>query len=185
MEIRLIPAHASPREIGILFSEYTDMLIAGDKSFEKYLQIQHYDEELRHLEAKYGPPAGRLYLAYLDTEGRAEEKENGGLAGCIGLRRLDDERCEMKRLYVRPAFRGKGIGGRLIRQVVADAREIGYTYMLLDTLPFLEKALGMYRQFGFYEIPCYNDSPMEASIYMRLDLRGETTGQMPAEGTGA
>lgn len=173
MEMRLIPACDHPKETGILFSEYTNMLIAGDRAFEQYLEIQHYEEELKHLEEKYGPPAGRLYLAYLGMESGAEGKQAGELAGCIGLRRLDDERCEMKRLYVRPAFRGKGIGGRLIRQVVADAREIGYTYMLLDTLPFLEDALRMYKEFGFYEIPCYNDSPMESSIYMRLDLSGE------------
>ncbi|MCI8504951.1 MAG: GNAT family N-acetyltransferase [Lachnospiraceae bacterium] len=165
MEIQLIPAYDHPQEIGMLFSEYTDMLIAGDGTFQKYLALQHYDEELKHLEVKYGPPGGRLYLAYADGE----------TAGCIGLRRLDHENCEMKRLYVRPAFGGKGIGGRLVRQIIEDAEEIGYSHMLLDTLPFLERALGVYKKFGFYEIPCYNDSPMKTSIYMRLDLEGKKT----------
>ena len=162
MEIQLIPGYDHPQETGCLFSEYTDMLIAGDETFQKYLAIQHYDEELKFLEAKYGPPAGRLYLAFADGEA----------AGCIGLRRIDHENCEMKRLYVRPAFQGKGIGGRLVGQIIADAEEIGYSHMLLDTLPFLESALAMYKKLGFYEIPCYNDSPMETSIYMRLDLAG-------------
>lgn len=171
MEIQLIPACDHPQEAGILFSEYTDMLIAGDRAFADYLAIQHYDEELRHLEAKYGPPAGRLYLAYWGTEDMSDDRPDGRLAGCVGLRKLDEERCEMKRLYVRPAFRGRGVGSSLIRRIITDAEEIGYSYMLLDTLPFLDRALGMYKRFGFYEIPCYNDSPMETSIYMRLDLK--------------
>lgn len=145
----------------MLFSEYTDMLIAGDSSFQKYLAVQHYDEELAQLETKYGLPDGRLYLAYCDGEP----------AGCIGLRKIDDENCEMKRLYVRSQFRGQGIGDQLVRTILADAKEIGYSHMLLDTLPFLESALQMYRKFGFYEIESYNDSPMSSSIFMRLDLQ--------------
>lgn len=77
---------------------------------------------------------------------------------------------EMKRLYVRPQFRGRQIGNVLVRQIIEDAKEIGYRFMLLDTLPFLEGALHMYRKTGFYEIESYNDSPMENSIYMRLEL---------------
>ena len=76
----------------------------------------------------------------------------------------------MKRLYVRPEFRGHRIGGQLIEKVIGDARDIGYTVLLLDTLPFLQNAIRLYRQYGFYEIPCYNDSPLDSSIYMRLDL---------------
>ena len=159
-DVTLIPAFDHPEEVGQLFQEYTDMLIAGDPGFRQYLDIQHYEDELQHLEHKYGPPEGRLYLAYCD----------GRLAGCIGLRKLDGERCEMKRLYTRPAFRGKGIGRLLVQRILHDARQIGYRYMLLDTLPFLETAIQMYRRLGFYEIPSYNDSPMDTSIYMKLDL---------------
>ena len=97
MELKIIPAYDFPKEIGILFSEYTEMLIAGDPSFQEYLAIQNYDEELEHLDIKYGLPGGRLYIAFYD----------GKLAGCIGLRKIDERNCEMKRLYVRPAFRGK------------------------------------------------------------------------------
>ena len=160
MSISIVPAYDHPQEVGRLFSEYTNMLTAGDSSFQKYLDIQHYDEEIAHLEAKYGMPFGRLYLAYC----------NGEAAGCIGLRKIDEENCEMKRLYVRPEFRGKGIGYQLIEKIIEDARETGYRHMLLDTLPFLKSALHMYKKCGFYEIERYNDSPMDTSIYMRLDL---------------
>ena len=78
----------------------------------------------------------------------------------------------MKRLYVRQEFRGHQIGRRLIERILEDANGMGYTYMLLDTLPFLQNALRLYRSFGFYEISSYNDSPMDTSIYMKRDLKG-------------
>lgn len=110
------------------------MLIENDESFKKYLDIQNYDKEIEHLEAKYGIPDGRLYLIYCDDE----------LAGCIGLRKTDDQTCEMKRLYIRPEFRGKKLGNILVEKIIADAKEIGYFYMLLDTLPFLQSAIHIY-----------------------------------------
>lgn len=160
MNIEIIPAYHHQQEISALFSEYTDMLIAGDSSFRKYLDIQHYDEEVNHLEMKYGAPYGRLYLAYCD----------GDAAGCIGLRKIDEMNCEMKRLYVRPQFRGNGIGEQLVWKIIMDAKEIGYAYMLLDTLPFLERAVLMYKKLGFYTIERYNDNPINTSIFMKLDL---------------
>ena len=160
MDIRIVPAYEQRDEVSMLFSEYTDMLIANDESFKTYLDIQNYDEEIMHLESKYGMPDGRLYLLYCDEQS----------AGCIGLRKMDDQRCEMKRLYVRPEFRGKKLGNILVEKIIADAREIGYSYMLLDTLPFLETAIQMYKKFGFYEIERYNNSPMAAAVYMKLNL---------------
>lgn len=160
MSVRLMLAYNFHQKVRSLFSEYTDMLIAGDSSFEKYLRQQNYDDELEHLEKKYGLPEGRLYLAYSDGE----------LAGCIGMKKIDTENCEMKRLYVKPQFRGKKIGEILIRQIIDDARDIGYRHMLLDTLPFCESAIYIYKKYGFYEIECYNDSPLETSIYMKMDL---------------
>ena len=77
----------------------------------------------------------------------------------------------MKRLYVRPQFRGNHIGDQLIRTIIEDSRQIGYSHMLLDTLPFLKNAIHMYRMYGFYEIESYNNSPMDTSIYMLLDLK--------------
>lgn len=160
MDIKIVLAYMHTQEITALFSEYTNMLVANDRSFQNYLDLQRYDEEIQHLEEKYGMPSGRLYLAYCD----------GKAAGCIGLKNMDGKNCEMKRLYVRPQFRGKNIGKLLIQKIIGDAKEIGYSYMLLDTLPFLEKAIHMYEKFGFYTIDCYNNSPMSTSIYMRLDL---------------
>lgn len=158
LEIKL--AYHSPEKVGELFGEYTDMLVEADGSFEEYLKMQDYDGELKHLESKYGLPDGRLYLAYQD----------GALAGCIGLRRLEGQGCEMKRLYVRPCFRGKHIGDQLVQRIIDDAREIGYRYILLDTLPCLESAIHLYQRFGFYETGSYNDSPVDTTIYMRKDL---------------
>lgn len=160
MSLELIPGYDHPEEILSLFTEYTHMLVSHDPSFQVYLDIQHYADEIRDLEAKYGRPEGRLYLALWDGEA----------AGCIALRRLDEQRCEMKRLYVRPAFRGHRIGDALVDRVIGDARAIGYRHMLLDTLPFLESAIHMYQKRGFYEIPCYNDSPVETTIFMQYDL---------------
>ena len=160
VSLELIPGYDHPEEILSLFTEYTHMLVSHDPSFQIYLDIQHYADEIRDLEAKYGRPEGRLYLALWEGEA----------AGCIALRRLDEQRCEMKRLYVRPAFRGHRIGDALVDRVIGDARAIGYRHMLLDTLPFLESAIHMYRKRGFYEIPWYNDRPVETTIFMQYDL---------------
>ena len=160
MSIKILAAYDFPEEIKLLFSEYTDILIEGDPSFKEYLEIQNYDDELKHLEKKYGLPYGRLYLVYYNNE----------VAGCIGLKKIDKKNCEMKRLYVRPKFRGKQIGEQLIEKIIKAAKEIGYSYMLLDTLPFLKGAIYLYKKYGFYEIASYNNSPMDTSIYMKLDL---------------
>ena len=160
MSVKILLAYDFPEEIKLLFSEYTDILIKGDPSFKEYLEIQNYDDELKHLEKKYGLPYGRLYLVYYNNE----------VAGCIGLKKIDEKNCEMKRLYVRPKFRGKQIGEQLIEKIIKDAKEIGYSYMLLDTLPFLKGAIYLYKKYGFYEIASYNNSPMDTSIYMKLDL---------------
>ena len=76
----------------------------------------------------------------------------------------------MKRLYVRPEYRGRGIARRLIRKLTDDARQLGYHHLLLDTLPALEEAVRLYRRLGFYEIPCYNDSPVDSTLFFQLDL---------------
>lgn len=160
MGLELKLAYDSPEIIGTLFEEYTNMLIEGDSTFEEYLKLQNYDDELKHLESKYGLPFGRLYLAYYDNQ----------LAGCIGLKMIDDKNCEMKRLFVKPEFRGKHIGNKLVQAIIEDAKAIKYEYMFLDTLPFLNSAIRMYKEIGFYEIDSYNNSPMDTSIYMKLDL---------------
>ena len=160
MQLELIPAYGHREEIVTLFTEYTNMLMEQNEIVRQYLILQNYEKELAHPEEKYGMPEGRLYLACWE----------GRLAGCIGLRKLDEERGELKRLYVRPEFRGRRMGEALIRRILDDAREIGYRHVLLDTLPFLRSAIELYRRVGFYEIPCYNDSPMDNTIFLQYDL---------------
>lgn len=159
-QIEISPGYMYADEIKQLFLEYTQMLTQNDNHFAKYLELQQYDKELDHLDEKYGLPNGRLYLVKFDQEP----------AGCIALRKIDEATCEMKRLYVRPKYRGLGLADKLIQRLIADAKEIGYQAMLLDTLPFLEAAVHLYKKLGFYEVECYNNSPIENAIYMRLDL---------------
>ena len=160
MDIKIIPGYDRADDIRELFSEYTAMLVEGDADFAEYLKIQHYDNELEDLKAKYGEPQGRLYIAYSD----------GRPAGCIALRPLDGECCELKRLYVRPEFRGNGLAKTFMKLILSEAKKIGYSYMYLDTLPFLEIAIQMYKRLGFYEIGRYNNSPLDSTIYMRKEL---------------
>lgn len=161
MTVQIVSGLDRPDQVRELFSEYTKLIIDCDGRYREFLMMQNYEDELLHLEKKYGPPAGRLYLAYCDQ----------ALAGCIALRPLDEHRCEMKRLYVRPRFRKQHIGGILVRRVIEDAKAIGYRYLLLDTFPFLDIAVRMYERLGFRYIPKYNDSPMESTLYMQMDLR--------------
>lgn len=160
MDIELEPAYGCPDETALLFSEYTSLLTEIDGSFQQYLELQNYSEELANPQKKYSPPDGRLYLARCD----------GKLAGCIALKKIDALSCEMKRLYVRPQFRGSHIGSVLVRRIIEDARSIGYERMMLDTFPSLKSAIQLYKKYGFHEIPCYNNNPMKDALYMQLDL---------------
>ena len=160
MNIRIVYGYDYKDEIKSLFTEYTEYLVENDVEFKKYLEIQKYDNEIENLEDKYGMPWGRLYIAFYENQ----------VAGCIALRKLNETECEMKRLYVKPEFRNKGIAKMLVEKVISDSKEIGYSSMLLDTLPFLQTAIKMYKKIGFYEIGCYNDSPLDNTIYMKLDL---------------
>lgn len=159
-EIKIVPAYDRGEVVRELFQEYTAMLVEEDPEFGKYLQKQNFDGEMAHLEMKYGMPYGRLYLLYVDGEP----------AGCIGMRKLDEENCEMKRLYIRAGYRGRNLGEKLVKRLLEDAREIGYRHMLLDTLPFLKTAISIYKRMGFYEIESYNGSPMEGLVYLKMDL---------------
>ena len=125
------------------------------------LCFQGFEEELAALPGKYAAPKGWLYLA----------KVNGDAAGCIAMRPLGDGICEMKRLYLRENARGLGIGRRLIEQVIADARDIGYTHMRLDTFPpKMAKAVELYTRYGFRPIAPYYDNPHDDTLFMELTL---------------
>jgi ribosomal protein S18 acetylase RimI-like enzyme len=142
---------ASIRE---LFLEYARSL-----SFK--LCFQSFDQELASLPGDYAPPDGRLLLA---TVGESS-------VGCVALRKFANDVCEMKRLYVRPQFRGKGLGKILAQRVIADAREIGYKKLRLDTVESdMAAAIAMYRMLGFREIAPYRVNPIEGALYMELEL---------------
>ncbi len=126
------------------------------------LCFQGFEEEMRTLPGKYAPPRGRLLLAGWD----------GKTAGVIALRPTERPGvCEMKRLYVSPEFQGKSIGRALANKLIAEAALAGYSSMCLDTVPGkMDRAIAMYRELGFKEVPPYYDSPVGQTIYMELAL---------------
>ncbi len=160
MEIKIKPAYQELEAVRALLTEYTGMILENAPEFAHYLKIQNFEAELNQPARKYGRPHGRLYLVQAD----------GVPAGCIAMQRLDAIHCEMKRLYIRPQFRGKGLARRLVKRLLADAKKEGYQAMLLDTFPFLQGAIQLYRELGFYDIASYNNSPLDATIYMKKDL---------------
>lgn len=153
--VRIVPA-ASPDQIAAvreLLREY-QRLLGVDLSF------QGFDSELRDLPGDYAPPRGRLLLALqADT-----------VVGCVALRPVDGVRCEMKRLFVRPAFRGIGAGRMLVSAVLSEARAIGYAEMVLDTLPGMDEAQQLYEKLGFRDIAPYHANPVPGTRYLGRSL---------------
>jgi putative acetyltransferase len=137
-----------------LFGEY-----AASLGFS--LCFQNFDQELKNLPGDYAPPDGRLLLATEDDQ----------LAGCIAFRSLGDGVCEMKRLFVRPAYRATGLGRSLVESIIDEARMLGYTHMRLDTVPGkMDKAIALYQSLGFVEIESYCQNPVEGAKFMELKL---------------
>ena len=124
------------------------------------LCFQGFARELAELPAGYARPRGRLLLARIAGEP----------AGCVALRPIDDRDAEMKRLYVRPAYRGMGIGRTLAECAIDEARGLGYASLKLDTLPRMAEAQSLYAQLGFEETAPYNDHPIEGTRFLALDL---------------
>ena len=151
----IVPAQADADFITArnLFMEYAENLGVD-------LCFQGFQEELAGLPGAYAPPDGRLLLAI----------DGDRAAGCVAIRNLGEGICEMKRLYVKSAYRGQGLGRRLAEAIIAEARAIGYRTMRLDSLTSLTEAAGLYRSLGFVEIPPYRYNPLPDAIFMELSL---------------
>ena len=148
---------SSPAQI----AQVRELFLEYAKSLGFSLCFQSFDQELAGLPGDYSPPEGRLLIAEYEGE----------VAGCVALHKLEPGICEMKRLYLRPAFRGKGLGRRLAETILNEARSIGYQSLRLDTVEgVMRDAVGLYRALGFREIAPYRANPMEGTLYMELVL---------------
>ena len=136
-----------------LFREYADYLDID-------LEFQNFNQELKNLPGDYSPPEGELLLAFQQNK----------LVGCVALRKFDRGICEMKRLYVREKFRGKGIGKTLSQKIIKIASNKNFNYMCLDTLPYMKEAISLYKSLGFKEIPPYRHNPIKGAKYFQLKL---------------
>jgi len=125
------------------------------------LGFQDFHEEILRFPGEYAPPSGAVLLAFLGKDP----------TGVVALRRHGPSACEMKRLYVRPVFRGKGVGRALAQKIIQRAAALGYATMRLDTLPTMDAAIGLYEGLGFREIPAYRYNPVAGARFMELVLR--------------
>ena len=154
MKLILATSESDIKEARTLLQEYAAWLGIS-------LCFQNFDRELAALPGEYAPPDGRLLLAFEDDE----------LAGCIALRKIRATTCEMKRLFLRPGFRGRGLGRVLVERIIEEARQIGYTQMCLDTLPGrMDQAIALYKSIGFKEIEPYYNNPVAGATFMELRL---------------
>lgn len=161
---------ATIQEAITLSQEYVTWMVATireqypDLDVPEFTSEHDYDDVSKKFPGEHVPPYGRLLLAMNDEQ----------VGGCIALAKLSDTVCEMRTLYVRPAFRGRGLAKKLVETVLYDARTIGYHRMRLDTLGFMDSAQGLYRSFGFQDIPPYLDmseSLKQHICFLELDLR--------------
>lgn len=148
-----VAGEADVRDVRELLREYAAALTFP-------LDFQGFDRELAELPGAYAPPEGALLVARAD----------GAAAGCVALRPLDETTCELKRLYVRRAHRGRGVGRLLVASILEEARRRGYRIMRLDTVPGMEAAQALYEQLGFREIAPYTENPVEGTRFLELQL---------------
>ena len=156
--MQVIAAHEGEplRFVHELFEEYAQSLGID-------LCFQGFGQELAELPGKYAPPEGRLLLA----------QHQDAAAGCVALRKIAPGICELKRLYVRPGFRGKGLGRRLTQALIQAASEYGYQLMRLDTLSSMKAAIALYESLGFRRTEPYYFNPSACAVFMELKLSGE------------
>lgn len=142
-----------------------DLLLEYARTLDFDLSFQNFDDELKLLPGDYAPPSGSLLLAIDKDE----------VAGCVALRPLEDTICEMKRLYVKPRFRGSGTGRRLVSAIIKMATDLGYKKMRLDTAPSMKTAIQVYRDFGFYPIEPYRPNPVPGAAFFEKDFNSNET----------
>lgn len=145
------PLHIS--EARKLFQKYADWINVD-------LGFQHFEQELAEIDTIYGPPTGSLLLVKMENK----------YVGCVAVRPIEGDICEMKRLYTDDAYRGMGIGRLLIAGIITEARELNYQRMRLDTLASMTAARKLYKSFGFQEIPAYYHNPLDDVVFMELNL---------------
>ena len=153
LEIKQVFSKEMYQKAKVIFIEYAKYLNVD-------LAFQDFDAELNNLPKSYSPPEGCILLAYFKNK----------IAGSVALRKFQDNICEMKRLYVRPKFRRKNIGRKLSHEIIQKAKEIGYEYMRLDTLPFMKEAIKLYNSLDFKEIAPYRYNPFEGAKFFELKL---------------
>lgn len=152
----------------IIEANTDDLVSQAKKLFQEYseslgfdLSFQNFDQELEDFTSQYSPPVGRLYLARYGNQ----------FIGCVGLRYFEKDICKIKRLYVRPSFRGQQTGRDLVAAAIKAANCIGYKYIRLDTLPSMKSANELYKSLGFKQIEPYRHNPIEGAIYMEMNLK--------------
>lgn len=148
-------------------AQTTEEIEEASKLFREYAAslgcspcLQNIEQELGHLPGEYGPPTGRLLLAVHDK----------AFAGCVAIRKIGAGLCEMRRMYVRPAFRGKKVGRGLARAILAEAKFAGCGRIRLYALPSMQEAIALYRSLGFRDIPPYGEHIIDDALYMELTL---------------
>lgn len=154
MPIRYVKSAEDISHIHTLLIEYA-------QSLNFSLCFQNFEKELNELPGEYAEPTGTMLLAF----------DHDKLAGCVALRRINDNECEMKRLYVRPQYRGQGLGRKLAEVIISEAKNKGYSRILLDTVPSMNEAINLYTGLGFERVESYRHNPIEGAVYMALNLK--------------
>lgn len=143
-----------------LITKAKELVLEYASSLGVDLSFQDFETEISTFPEQYSPPRGRLLLAQCDGE----------IVGCVGLRDSGGGKCEMKRMYVQPEHRGRGLGRALGERLISEARDIGYTHMRLDTVPAMKAAVSLYLSLGFKETEPYRFNPFEGVMFLELDL---------------
>ena len=154
MDLKEVKSHKEYKAAISLFKEYVSQINVD-------LSFQNFDKEIKEIKSQYSRPHGAIFIAY--DFGKVP-------IGCSGLRRFEDSICELKRMYLKKEFRGRGIGKRLLIKSIEVGKELGYEKMRLDTLPSMESAIRLYKKIGFYEIKAYRFNPVEGTKYFEIQL---------------